>query len=148
MESTLLIGDYLFVEKFAYGYSRYSFPFGGWPFGDAMHGRFMDRTRSAATSIVFKFPQDNSTDYIKRVIGLPGDRIQMINGVLYLNGKPVPRVRVADYVGDRRRRAGSLDRSIARRCRAAKAISCSTRDTDGPQDNTERLSWCRRAITS
>ena len=100
MESTLLIGDYLFVEKFSYGYSRYTFPFGGWPFGKYTHGRFMERQAQRGDVVVFKFPQDNSTDFIKRVIGLPGDRVQMINDVLYLNGKPVQRERVADYVGD------------------------------------------------
>src|SRR5690348_2925238 len=98
MEGTLLIGDYLFVEKFAYGYSRYTFPFGAWPFGDAMHGRFMAREPQRGDVIVFKFPGDNSTDFIKRLIGLPGDRIQMKNGVLYINDKPVPRVRAQDYI--------------------------------------------------
>src|ERR1700729_1065096 len=85
MENTLLIGDYLFVEKFAYGYSRYTFPFGGWPFGDSMHGRFLKREPQRGDVVVFKFPGDNSTDYIKRLIGIPGDRIQMRDGVLYLN---------------------------------------------------------------
>src|ERR1700710_2844085 len=99
MENTLLIGDYLFVEKFSYGYSRYTFPFGAWPFGDKMHGRFMGREPQRGDVVVFKYPQDNSTDFIKRAIGLPGDKIQMINAVLYLNAKPVPRERVADYVG-------------------------------------------------
>src|ERR1700743_3701690 len=99
MEATLLVGDYLFVEKFSYGYSRYTFPFGAWPLGDSLHGRFMGREPTRGDVIVFKYPQDNSTDFIKRVIGLPGDRIQMINDILYLNGKPVPRERVGDYVG-------------------------------------------------
>ena len=79
MEATLLVGDYLFVEKFSYGYSRYTFPFGGWPFGDTMHGRFMEREPAARRRRgVQDSPQDNSTDFIKRLIGLPGDRIQMI----------------------------------------------------------------------
>jgi signal peptidase I len=99
MENTLLIGDYLFVEKFSYGFSRYTFPFGGWPMGDKMQGRFLSREPHRGDVIVFKFPQDNSTDFIKRLIGLPGDKIQMINDILYLNGKPVPRTRVADFVG-------------------------------------------------
>src|ERR1700693_3857364 len=99
MENTLMIGDYLFVEKFSYGYSRYTFPFGAWPLGEKVHGRFMNREPQRGDVVVFKYPQDNSTDFIKRVIGLPGDRVQMINDVLYLNGKPVPREKVADYVG-------------------------------------------------
>jgi signal peptidase I len=98
MEATLLVGDYLFVEKFAYGYSRYTFPFGGWPFGDSMHGRYLARAPQRGDVVVFKFPGDNSTDYIKRLIGLPGDRIQMRDGVLYLNGNAVPKQRVEDYV--------------------------------------------------
>jgi len=98
MEATLLVGDYLFVEKFSYGYSRYTFPFGGWPFGDSLHGRYLSREPHRGDVVVFKFPGDNSTDYIKRLIGLPGDRIQMRDGVLYLNGKAVPKERVADYI--------------------------------------------------
>ena len=103
MESTLLVGDYLFVEKFAYGYSRDSFPFRGWPLGQFFHGRLFGSDPQRGDVVVFKMPNPNSPDYnedfIKRVIGLPGDRVQMINGVLYLNGKPIPKVRVSDYVG-------------------------------------------------
>ena len=98
MEATLLVGDYLFVEKFSYGYSRYTFPGGGWPFVSTPTGRFPRLTPSRGDIIVFKFPRDNSTDFIKRLIGLPGDRIQMRDGTLYLNDKPVPKVRVQDYV--------------------------------------------------
>jgi signal peptidase I len=99
MENTLLVGDYLFVEKFAYGYSRYSMPYGhifpsfGRIFGSAPH---------RGDVIVFKMPNKDSPEYgedfIKRVIGLPGDRVQMLAGQVYLNGKAIPKVRVADYV--------------------------------------------------
>jgi signal peptidase I len=103
MENTLLVGDYLFVEKFAYGYSRNSFPFRGWPLGDFFHGRLFGSDPTRGDVVVFKMPNPNSPDYmqdfIKRVVGLPGDRIQMLNGVLYINGKAVPKKRVADYVG-------------------------------------------------
>jgi len=103
MENTLLVGDYLFVEKFAYGYSRNSFPFRAWPVGDFLHGRLFESVPTRGDVVVFKMPNPNSSDYmqdfIKRVIGLPGDRIQMLNGQLYINDKPVPKVRVADYVG-------------------------------------------------
>ena len=95
MEDTLLIGDYLFVSKSSYGYSRYSFPFGLVPF----EGRFFVMSEPERGDIVvFKFPPDNSTDYIKRLIGLPGDRIQMREGVLYINDSAVPKERVEDYV--------------------------------------------------
>jgi signal peptidase I len=96
MEATLLIGDYLFVEKFAYGYSRYSFP---WGLGPIPQGRIWQGAGpKRGDVVVFKLPSDNSTDYIKRVIGLPGDRIQLIDGQIYLNDKPVSRVRVSDYI--------------------------------------------------
>ena len=95
MEGTLLIGDYLFVSKSTYGFSRYSFPFGLIPFS----GRFAVMSEPQRGDIVvFKFPPDNSTDYIKRLIGLPGDRIQMKDGVLYINDMAVPKVKVEDYI--------------------------------------------------
>jgi signal peptidase I len=95
MEGTLLVGDYLFVEKFAYGYSKFSFPWGRLlPSFD----RVLERQPRRGDVIVFALPSDPSTVFIKRLIGLPGDRIQMLDGVLYLNDKPVPKVRVADFV--------------------------------------------------
>ncbi len=98
MEATLLVGDYLFVEKYAYGYSRHSFPFSLAPFS----GRVFGSEPARGDVIVFKMPNQNSPDYmkdfIKRLIGLPGDHIQMLNGVLYINDKPVPKVAAADYV--------------------------------------------------
>lgn len=95
MEATLQIGDYLFVSKSTYGFSRYSFPFGLLPFD----GRFAVLSQPQRGDIVvFKFPPDNSTDYIKRLIGLPGDRIQMRDGVLYINDTAVPKEKLDDYV--------------------------------------------------
>jgi signal peptidase I len=85
MKPTLLVGDYLFVSKYAYGYSRYSLPLGLPLFSGRIFGRLPER----GDVVVFKLPSDNKTDYIKRVIGLPGDRIQVIGGRLHLNGKPV-----------------------------------------------------------
>jgi signal peptidase I len=103
MENTLLVGDYLFVEKFAYGYSRASFPFRGWPVGGFFQGRLFNTVPERGDIIVFKMPNPDSAEYmqdfIKRVIGLPGDRIQVMHGVLYINDKPVPKVRAGDYVG-------------------------------------------------
>ncbi len=93
MMGTLLVGDYLFVSKFTYGYSRYALPFGIIPFP----GRIMGRTPERGDVVVFKLPSDNRTDYIKRVVGLPGDRIQVTNGILFINGTAVPRARVEDF---------------------------------------------------
>src|ERR1700741_154601 len=99
MENTLLIGDYLFVSKYSYGYSLYSLPWGYWLRRHvALEGRIFGSEPERGDIVVFKYPPDNKTDYIKRTIGLPGDRIQMIDGVLYINGKAVPKVRVADYI--------------------------------------------------
>ncbi|MDP3853517.1 signal peptidase I [Phenylobacterium sp.] len=87
MEPTLLEGDYIIVSKFTYGYSRHSIPFSPPLFS----GRIMGRTPDRGDIIVFKLPRDGRTDYIKRLIGLPGDRIQMREGKLYLNDKMIPR---------------------------------------------------------
>ncbi|MEO9902812.1 MULTISPECIES: signal peptidase I [Alphaproteobacteria] len=96
MKDTLLIGDYLFVSKFSYGYSRYSFPLGLGPFS----GRIMGSEPERGDVVVFKLPKDNSTDYIKRVIGLPGDRVQVIDGVVHINDQPVEREQIDDYIED------------------------------------------------
>lgn len=87
MKPTLLVGDYLFVSKPAYGYSRYSFPFGFAP----LTGRIWDKEPQRGDVIVFKLPSDPSIDYIKRVIGLPGDTLQVRGGRLFINGEIVPR---------------------------------------------------------
>jgi len=93
MKPTLLIGDYLFVSKFSYGYSQYSFPFGVASFD----GRILASAPKRGDVAVFKLPSDNNSDYIKRIVGLPGDRIQMIDGVLHINGEAVKRERIADF---------------------------------------------------
>jgi signal peptidase I len=94
MQSTLLIGDYLFVSKLSYGYSRYSLPFGI----NLFSGRIISSPPKRGDVVVFKLPRDNSTDYIKRVIGLPGDEIMIRKGVLFINGKEIPRRRVDDFL--------------------------------------------------
>ena len=85
MKPTLLIGDFLFVNKMAYGYSRHSCPFSLCPFD----GRILARDPERGDVVVFKHPT-NGTDYIKRLIGLPGDRVRMVDGVLYINGEALP----------------------------------------------------------
>jgi len=94
MIPTLLVGDYLFVSKYSYGYSRYSFPFGL----PLVPGRVLFREPSRGDVVVFKLPTDNKTDYVKRLIGLPGDRIQVQKGILYINDAPVTREKIDDYV--------------------------------------------------
>ncbi len=76
MEATLLVGDYLFVSKFSYGYTHFSLPFSPPLFS----GRILGSEPKRGDVVVFRLPRDNSIDYIKRVIGLPGDKIQMLTG--------------------------------------------------------------------
>ena len=99
MIPTLLVGDYLFVSKYSYGYSKHSFPFSMGMFPGRVFGSPPERGDVA----VFKYPGDQGqgvtrTDYIKRIVGMPGDRIQVTNGALYINGTAVPRLRIGDYV--------------------------------------------------
>ena len=94
MVPTLLVGDYLFVSKFSYGYSRHSLPFSV----PLIPGRIFVTPPERGDVAVFKLPSDNKTDYIKRIIGLPGDRIQMRSGRLYINEKRVERRRIEDFI--------------------------------------------------
>ena len=85
MEPNLYKGDYIVVSKWSYGYSRHSIPFSP----PLFEGRIFGKAPERGDVAVFKFPPDDKTDYIKRVIGLPGDRVQMIDGTLHINGQPV-----------------------------------------------------------
>jgi signal peptidase I len=98
MKATLLVGDYLFVSKYSYGYTHYSLPLSPPLFS----GRVLTfgREPQRGDVVVFRLPRDTSQDYIKRVIGLPGDRIQMVDGQIILNNQPVKRERVDDFVDD------------------------------------------------
>ncbi|MEW7006629.1 signal peptidase I [Lentilitoribacter sp. EG35] len=87
MENTLLVGDYLFVSKFSYGYSKYSLPFSP----DLFDGRILGSEPERGDIIVFRPNHDLGTDYIKRLVGLPGDKVQVKEGVLHINGTPVKR---------------------------------------------------------
>lgn len=87
MKSGLLTGDYIFVSKYSYGYSRYSFPFGL----PIFPGRVFEKIPARGDVVVFRLPSNPHIDYIKRLIGLPGDKIQVKQGVLFINGEKVPR---------------------------------------------------------
>jgi len=108
MVPTLLVGDYLFVSKYSYGYSRHSLPFSL----PLIPGRIFFHEPRRGDVAVFKTPEDNSTDYIKRIIGLPGDRISVRGGILRVNGEPVQRKPVHDFAmkaGDVRPHTSALN---------------------------------------
>jgi len=96
MKSNLLVGDYLFVSKFTYGYSRYSFPF-GFPI---FEGRIFEDKPQRGDIVVFRLPRNPRIDYIKRIIGLPGDTVQVKEGIVYVNGKALPREPLDTYTDD------------------------------------------------
>ena len=98
MEPTLLIGDYLFVSKFSYGYSRYSFPIDL----SFIDGRIWEGVPERGDIVVFRPPHDPGTDYIKRVIGFPGEKIQVKDGALYINGEAVKREPAGEWQGEDR----------------------------------------------
>jgi len=133
MEDTLRVGDFVFVEKFSYGYSRYSLPWGRLlpPFE-----RLLARQPQRGDVAVFSLPSEPERDFIKRIVGLPGDRIQMLHGVLYVDDKPVPKVRVSDYVEDQ----NGFEHHIARYRETmsnGKSYDVLDLDTDGLNDNTQ-----------
>jgi len=132
MKETLLVGDYLFVSKLSYGYSRYSFPFGLKLF----NGRILAGEPQRGDVAVFKLPRDNSTDYIKRIIGLPGDQIQMKEGTLYINGAAVPKKRAGDFLT--REEEGPVRRIPRYQETLPNGVSYMVLDSEpnGPFDNT------------
>lgn len=132
MKDTLLIGDYLFVSKYSYGYSHFSFPLSFPPFS----GRFFASEPERGDVAVFRLPTDTSIDYIKRVIGLPGDTIQVIDGVVHINGEPVKRERIDDYI---EQSPGGMVRRVPRyRETLPNGVSYDTLDLNpnSQQDNT------------
>ena len=94
MEPNLLVGDRLFVSKYTYGYSKHSFPFSP----NLFSGRILYDQPKRGDVIVFKTPVDNRTDYIKRLIGLPGDTVQFIGGDIYLNGNQILKTKIENFI--------------------------------------------------
>ena len=132
MIPTLLVGDYLFVSKFSYGYSKHSLPFSLPLFS----GRILGGNPERGDVVVFKLPRDGKTDYIKRIIGLPGDTVQMQHGILYLNDKPVPRERVEDYTGSVRGLSGQAIPQFIETLPSGKSYRILKITEDGPLDDT------------
>ena len=112
MEPNLLVGDRLFVTKYSYGYSKHSFPFSP----PIFKNRFFFKEPERGDVIVFKTPADNRTDYIKRLIGLPGDKIQFIDSNLYLNSIEILKSRLSEndiiYCGDRKIEVFTFDEKL------------------------------------
>ncbi|MDO8606341.1 MAG: signal peptidase I [Phaeospirillum sp.] len=133
MIPSLLIGDYLFVSKSAYGYSRHSMPFSIGPGG----GRVMEKVPERGDVIVFKKPPEARIDYIKRAVGLPGDRIQVKGGILHINGVPVDRQRIEDFI--ERDRDGNIFRApqyVETLPNGKKHNIIESHGDNGPADNT------------
>jgi signal peptidase I len=133
MEPNLYEGDYIIVSKFSYGYSRHSIPFSP----PLFHGRLFEKQAKRGDIVVFKLPSDGHTDYVKRVIGLPGDRIQMKSGLLYVNDKLVPRQALSPIREDT---GYGIVREVARyqeRLDSGKTYVTQDFGTDGELDNTD-----------
>jgi signal peptidase I len=129
MKPTLLEGDYLFVSKYSYGYSRYSFLFGLPPF----EGRIWESPVDRGDVAVFRKPPENEIDYIKRIVGLPGDRIQVKASILYINGEAVERRRVDDFIDEYGRKVLQYEETLPN---GAKYLILETNGDKGYSDNT------------
>jgi signal peptidase I len=133
MIPTLLVGDYLFVSKYSYGYSHYSLPLSP----PLFRGRIFGQLPRRGDVAVFKLPRDPSQDYIKRIIGLPGDRIQMKAGQLYINGDLVRRKPAGSCVDDGEGPSIQLKRYIETLPGGREHFICKATEADGPLDNTQ-----------
>ena len=94
MKPNLLVGDFIFVSKYSYGFSKHSLPFSI----PIIPGKIFSNTPERGDVVVFKTPENNRTDYIKRVIGLPGDKIQIKNGIIFINGSEILRKKLNDFI--------------------------------------------------
>ncbi len=94
MKPNLLVGDFIFVSKYSYGYSKHSLPFSL----PLIPNKIFEKKPNRGDVVVFKTPENNRTDYIKRVIGIPGDKVKIRNGIIYINGEEVMRKKLQDFV--------------------------------------------------
>lgn len=136
MIPTLLVGDYLFVSKFSYGYSRYALPLGLGFFS----GRILSRAPERGDIAVFRQPPANRDDFIKRIVGVSGDRIQMIGGGLHINGKAVEKKRIEDFVTrDHRGRTRRISQYTETLPNGPSYTVRERLGDDGPVDNTREF---------
>jgi signal peptidase I len=133
MKSNLLIGDYIFISKFSYGYSRYSFPLGLIPF----EGRIFASQPKRGDIVVFRPPRRPGDDFIKRLIGLPGDRIQMKDGLLYINDKPVEKEYVDDWTDEDLPAANAVFKRYRETLPEGKSYLTLYKPLPDPADNTK-----------
>ena len=94
MKPNLLVGDFIFVSKYSYGFSKHSLPFSV----PLIPGKIFSKIPERGDVVVFKTPENNRTDYIKRVIGLPGDKIEIKNGIIFINGSEILRKKLNDFI--------------------------------------------------
>ena len=132
MIPTLLVGDYLFVSKFTYGFSRYSMPFSP----DLFSGRIFGSVPKRGDVVVFKNEHADYEDYIKRIIGLPGDHIQVRGGNLYVNGQPVARRPVGDVRAEDEGGGSIMEEEYAETLPGNVTHLIAKMGEDGPQNNT------------
>ncbi|MES2677161.1 MAG: signal peptidase I [Pseudomonadota bacterium] len=128
MKSNLLIGDYIFVSKFSYGYSKYSFPFSL----DLFSGRVLESKPQRGDVVVFRLPSNPSINYIKRLMGLPGDKIQVIDGQVFINEIAVIKEYVDDFIDE----DGTKIKRFSEVLPEGKKITILDQYPDAPQDNT------------
>ncbi len=134
MKSTLLIGDYIFVSKFAYGYSRYSFPLSLRLF----EGRALNKKPKRGDVIVFRLPSNPKIDYIKRLVGMPGETIQVKKGILYINNKKVPRKRIDDFIQTNQKGSKILIKQYIETLPNGLSYHILDQHLNGRLDNTEK----------
>ncbi|MFT5703686.1 MAG: signal peptidase I [Rickettsiales bacterium] len=128
MKPTLLIGDYIFVSKYSYGYSKYSFPFAP----NLFSGRIFASKPERGDVAVFRLPSDPKINYIKRVMGLPGDKIQVTDGQVFINEKSIPKEYLDNFIDEDGRELQRFAETLP----SGKEIAVLDETTDAPQDNT------------
>jgi signal peptidase I len=133
MIPTLLVGDYLFVSKYSYGYSRYSLPFSP----NLFSGRIFGRLPARGDVVVFKNMHDDYVDYIKRIVGLPGDHIQVRGGILYVNGQPAVRTPAGNIVAVDEGGSSIAEAQYEETLPQGPKHLIAKMNEDGPQNNTQ-----------